>query len=165
MFMESIEHIFSDNKGNHLMVALNFYDNNEKIDTLKIPSEFADIEIADINIEKVELNEPLHYGAFAAMNKWLFEQFVQHPNAVFSFICSLDELDTNHDNMRPERYRWNLFDALFKRFISQNNHTDIKTQDVIFGPKEYLSYTRTFYRDKHAPIIHIVSAYLKEKDS
>ena len=70
--MESISNIFSDNKGNQLMVALVFYDNNEKINTLKIPIEYTDIEIVDINIEKKELGEPLHYGAFAAMNKWLF---------------------------------------------------------------------------------------------
>lgn len=97
--MESIENIFSDNKGNQLMVALYFYDKDEKINTLNIPEEYADIEIADINIEKVELGEPLHYGAFVAMNKWLFKQFELHSDAIFSFICSLDELDTNHKNI------------------------------------------------------------------
>ena len=45
--MESISNIFSDNKGNQLMVALVFYDNNEKINTLKIPIEYTDIEIVD----------------------------------------------------------------------------------------------------------------------
>lgn len=161
--MESISNIFSDNKGNQLMVALVFYDNNEKINTLKIPIEYTDIEIVDINIEKKELGEPLHYGAFAAMNKWLFEQFELHPNAVFTFICSLDELDNNHKDIPPELYRWSLFDALFQRFIKYNKRADILTQDVIFGPEGYLSYTRTFYRSKHAPIINIVGTYLKEK--
>lgn len=161
--MESIENIFSDNKGNQLMVALYFYDKDEKINTLNIPEEYADIEIADINIEKVELGEPLHYGAFVAMNKWLFKQFELHSDAIFSFICSLDELDTNHKNIPPEQYRWRLFDALYHRFIKYNPNIDIHIQDVIFGPDDFLSYTRTFYRSKHAPIIHIVGSYLKEK--
>ncbi len=145
------------------MVALSFYDEEEKKQTFKIPDEYADIEIADISIEKTELNEPLHYGAFAAMNRWLFEQFELHPNAIFSFICSLDELDNNHKDIRPEQYRWKLFDALFMRFSKFNKNADINTQDVIFGPEEYQSYTRTFFRSKHAPIIHTVGAYLKEK--
>lgn len=97
------------------------------------------------------------------MNKWLFEQFELHPNAVFSFIGSLDELDNNHKDIPPELYRWSLFDALFQRFIKYNKRADILTQDVIFGPEGYLSYTRTFYRSKHAPIINIVGTYLKEK--
>lgn len=145
------------------MVALNFYDGDEKVRTLKIPEEYADIEIADINIEKTELDRPLHYAAFAAMTKWLFEQFNLHPNAVFSFICSLDELNSHHTQMPPERYRWELFDALYQRFINHNEHADIMIQDVIFGPEDYMSYTRTFYRNRHAPVIHIVAAYLKEK--
>lgn len=161
--MKSIEQIISDNKGNQLMVALNFYDYNEKIDILHIPEEYASIEIVDINIEKVELETPLHYGAFVAMNRWLFEQFKLHPDAVFSFICSLDELDNNHKGMPPEKYRWNLFDALYQRFIKYNQNEDLHIQDVIFGPDGYLSYTRTFYRSKHSPIIHIVGAYLREK--
>lgn len=158
-----MENIFSDGKGNQLMVALYFYDKDEKINTLKIPEEYTDIEIVDISIEKTELDKPLHYGAFVAMNKWMFEQFELHPNAIFSFICSLDKLDTNHKDMPPELYRWKLFDALFCRFIKYNQYADIHTQDVIFGPDEYLSYTRTFYRSKHASIIHVVSSYLKEK--
>lgn len=161
--MKSIENIFSDNQGNQLMVALYFYDDNEKINTLKIPAEYVDIEIADINIEKMELDQPLCYAALSAMNRWLFDQFKSHPNAIFSFICSLDELNNNHENMPPEQYRWKLFDALYLRFIKYNQNADIHTQDVIFGPDEYLSYTRTFYRTKHAPIIHVVGAHLKEK--
>lgn len=43
--MESIEHIFSDYKGNQLMVVLNFYDSEEKVRTLKIPEEYADIDL------------------------------------------------------------------------------------------------------------------------
>ena len=161
--MESIEQIFSDNKGNQLMVALYFYGYDEKINTLHIPEEYASIEIADINIEKTELGNPLHYGAFVAMNRWLFKQFELHPDAVFSFICSFDELDNNHKDMPPEKYRWNLFDALFQRFMKNNQYKGVYTQDVIFGPEGYLSYTRTFYRNKHSPIIHVVSAYLREK--
>ena len=60
-FMGNTENIFSDNRGNQLMVALYFYDKYEKINTLKIPEEYADIEIADISIEKIELDKPLHY--------------------------------------------------------------------------------------------------------
>lgn len=92
-----------------------------------------------------------------------FEQFCLYQNAVFSFICSLDDLDTNHKNMAPELYRWNLFDALYHRFIQYNQYVDIQVQDIIFGPEDFLSYTRIFYRSKHKPIIHIVGSYLKGK--
>ena len=38
--MKSIENIFSDNQGNQLMVALYFYDDNEKINTLKTDKHY-----------------------------------------------------------------------------------------------------------------------------
>lgn len=158
-----MEFIFSDNKGNQLMVALHFYTEEEKTDILKIPQEFASLEIVDINIEKVILDKPLHYRAFAAMNKWLFEQFTNHPNSIFSFICSFDELDCNHKDISPSTYRWRLFDALYQRFKKYNVCADIHTQDVFLGPDDYLSYARTFYRSKHAAIINIVSSYLRDK--
>lgn len=65
--------------------------------------------------------------------------------------------------MAPELYRWNLFDALYHRFIQYNQYVDIQVQDIIFGPEDFLSYTRIFYRSKHKPIIHIVGSYLKGK--
>lgn len=145
------------------MVALYFYDEYEKIHVLNLPEEYAGIDVVDISIEKFDLKKPLYYAAFAAMNKWLFHQFELHPNAVFSFICSLDEIDNNHKDMTPAQYRWELFDALYERFLRNNRSADVLKQDVIFGPEGYVSYTRTFYREKHASIIHIISSYLRDK--
>lgn len=85
--MESIETLIPDNEGNHLVVVLTFYDNSQKTDTFQIPSEFADIEIADISIEKLELSQPLGIRALFKMCQWLIMQFSQYSNTVFSFIC------------------------------------------------------------------------------
>lgn len=41
--MEREETLISDNEGNHLLVALDFYDEDYKFAVLNIPSEFADI--------------------------------------------------------------------------------------------------------------------------
>lgn len=57
--MESIETLIPDNEGNHLVVVLNFYDDSQKTDTFLIPPEFAQLEIADIAIEKLNLDQPL----------------------------------------------------------------------------------------------------------
>lgn len=120
--MESIEQTFSDNKGNHLLVALYFYDNDYKQTSLHIPDEYA----------------------------------------VFSFICSTEDLATNHPDQSPQSYRWNLFDRLYRRMAQK---AEINTQDVIVGPDGYQSFGRAFYRDRHASIIHIVAAYLQEKQN
>lgn len=65
--MESVETLIPDNEGNHLVVVLNFYDEEQKADTFQIPSEFADVDIADIEIEKLCLDQPLGLSAFNKM--------------------------------------------------------------------------------------------------
>ena len=68
------------------MVVLYFYDDLNKINAFQIPTEFHEIDIADINIRKLNLEKPLAYSAFNKMCKWLLEQFLLYPNFVFSFI-------------------------------------------------------------------------------
>ena len=51
--METVETLIPDNEGNHLVVVLSFYEEDQKNDTFKIPTEFANLEIADISIEKL----------------------------------------------------------------------------------------------------------------
>lgn len=160
--MESIEQTFSDNKGNHLLVALYFYDNDYKQTSLHIPDEYADVEVVDIDIEKTFREKPIHPVVFFRMSSWLLQQFNDHENAVFSFICSTEDLATNHPDPSPQSYRWNLFDRLYRRMAQK---AEINTQDVIVGPDGYQSFGRAFYRDRHASIIHIVAAYLQEKQN
>lgn len=158
--MTSIEQIFSDKKGNHLLVALYLCDNDYKLKALNIPEEYTDIEIVDINIGKASIEKPIHPVALFKMTSWLLEQFKAHPNTIFTFICSTDGLSTNHPDDLPQTYRWNLFDKLHQR-IAKTTHLNV--QDVKVGPEGYQSYGRAFYRDEHAPIIHIISSHLKEK--
>lgn len=149
--------------GNHLVVVLYFYDNEDKLSTFQIPSEFLELDIADINIRKLALNNPLNIGAFFKMSNWLLEQFLLFPNAVFSFICSTEDLMTNHLEISPERYRWNLFECLYKRNKYKLHNLGINSKEIIVGPEGYQTFARVFYRDRHAPIIHIVEAHLQTK--
>lgn len=71
--MDSIENTFSDNEGNHLMVALDFCDDDYKQDSLNIPTEYSDVEIVDIGIEKVYLEKPINPIVFFQMSSWLLE--------------------------------------------------------------------------------------------
>ncbi len=161
--MESVEILIPDNEGNHLVVVLNFYEDNQKTDTFQIPSEFAGVEIADIAIEKLNLDQPLGLRAFSEMCQWLIEQFELFPNAVFSFICSTDPLKTNHNEIAPEQYRWNLFEYFYLRNITKLKRLGIESKDIIVGPDGYRTYARVFYRTSHAPIIHLVIAHLESK--
>ena len=158
--MESIERTFSDKGGNHLLVALCFCDDEYKCNVLNIPKEYIDVEIADISITKAYVDQPIHYSVFFRMCAWLLEEFEKQDNTIYTFICSTDELDTNHSELLPQDFRWNLFDTLFRRTKLPQN---VLVQDVIVGPPEYQSLGRAFYHEKHAPIVHIVASYLEEK--
>ena len=142
------------------MVALDFYDNSYKQDTLQIPEEYSYIDIVDINIGKVYLDKPINPAAFFRMSAWLLQLFKTYDNVVFTYICSIDDVISNHNNIAPQLYRWTLFDRLFQRIKPIAN---IEVQDVIVGPEGYTTYGRAFYRNSHAPIIYIVSAHLQEK--
>ena len=78
--MDSLENLISDNEGNHLLVALDFYDEEYKMRYLQIPAEFAEVEVADISIEKNDLDSPLSYRAFSRLICWLLHQFDAHPD-------------------------------------------------------------------------------------
>lgn len=144
------------------MVALCLYDDYYKQKVLNIPEEFVDISIIDINITKVNLDKPISPATFFRMSTWLLQQFDKYENAFFTFICSMDELDTNHPDKLPQVYRWELFDRLYMRMAS---HMRVNVQDVVVGPDVFQSYGRAFYRDKHATIINFVAEYLQEKQT
>lgn len=143
------------------MVALDFCDDDYKQNTLNIPEEFSDVDIVDINIEKVYIDKPISAAVFFRMSAWLLLQYNIHDNAIFSFICSTDELpNVNPGALSPQIWRWTLFDRLFHRVKDKG---DINLQDIMVGPDDYITYGRAFFRAKHAPIIHIVCAHLQEK--
>jgi len=108
------------------VVVLNFYEDCHKTDTFQIPSEFTGLDIADISIEKLNLKQPIGLRTFNKMCQWLIEQFMQFPNAVFSFICSTDPLETNHKKIAPEQSRWNLFEFFYQRNVGKLDELGIE---------------------------------------
>ena len=86
-----------------------------------------------------------------------------YPHSIFSFICSLEPLTTHHNQLSSEQYRWSLFEILFKRNISRLEKLGIHSKKIIVGKDDYQTDARVFYRDKHAPIVHIVESHIKEK--
>ena len=161
--MEPIETLIPDNEGNHLVVVLSFYEENQKIDTFNIPTEFTNLEIVDISIEKLDLNKPLSPRALYKLCDWLLEQFLKYPDTVFSFICSTDPLITNHHTINPSLYRWKLFEALYQRQITRLHNLKIQSKNIIVGSEEYQTYAKVFYRTSQAPIIQLVIAHLDSK--
>lgn len=161
--METIETIIPDTKGNHLVVVLTFYDNSYKENTLLVSSDIYDIDIADISIEKLDLDKPLHFSALYSLSSWLLDQFAMFPNAVFTFICSTDPLNTNHTNIFPEEYRWRLFNRLSERCLKDISRNNIQIKDFIVGPDGYQSYARVYFRERHKQVVQFVSQQLEVK--
>lgn len=161
--MLSIENLIPDNQGNHLVVVLTFYEDIEKLNLFNIPSEFSDIEIVDISIRKLDLSLPIGAKAFFELSKWLMNQFLLFPKSIFTFICSTQTLDNHHSECSPEKYRWMLFEQLCIRFRQKLNKYGILSKNIIIGPEGYETYAKIFYRQKHSPIVHIVTESLLEK--
>lgn len=139
-------------------MALNFYDSDYKTNILGIPPEFANIEIVDIALEKVYIDNPIHFSVFFKMSSWIFSTFNQN-DAIFSYICSIDSIENNRQ-LVPQLYRKTLFDLLLKRIPDCNN---ILNMDFEIGDGEYKTYGRIFYKQRHIPIIYAVLDNLKDK--
>lgn len=159
-----IEELIPDNEGNYLLVALDFYDLYYKLNVLRIPEEFSDIEIADISINKIDLDAPLHHRALFKMCDWLLSQF-NRIDGVFTFICSIDDLKTNHGDVLPQEYRWRLFNLLYLRAKSQSNFSSICIRDLEIGPEGYRTYARAFYGQSKLPIVNLITFNLLDKES
>lgn len=161
--MDTIETLIPDNKGNHLVVVLYFYDEIDKRHTFLIPEEYQNLEIADINIRKLDLEKPLGVKSLFKLCDWLIDQFMMFPNAIFSFICSMEDLVLRHSAITPEEYRWKLFEALYHRSLKRLQSLDINSISIIVGPEGYQADARIFYRPRHSSIVHIVESHLKNK--
>ena len=158
--MLSIEHKFSDKEGNHLLVALCFCDDDYKQGVLRIPEEYTEVEVVDISITKAYVEKPVHHSVFFRMSSWLIREFDKRENAVFTFICSTDGLHTNPPHILPQDFRWELFDKLYRR---RSDIPHVRVKDIVVGPEGYQAMGRAFFRDRHAPLINIIAAGLREK--
>ncbi|MBJ2188558.1 MAG: hypothetical protein JFR41_08045 [Muribaculaceae bacterium] len=159
--MNVIKQIIEDNEGNHIVVALTFYDNDYKLEQLRIPEEFHDAEIADIGIEKLDSDRFVHPSTLFKMSSWLLDMFRQHRNTVFSFICSTDDLKRNHTELESQVFRWALFERLLER-IEKRAGDDMLTVD--FTTADGLVIGRVFYRWPQSPIVNIVVDHLRSKN-
>ena len=97
------------------------------------------------------------------MCNWLIEQFMLYPNSIFSFICSLEPLEGNHRHINAEKFRWKLFETLYKRNHDKLKRLGIHSKNIIVGKDNYQTDARVFYRDKHSAIVHIVESHIKDK--
>lgn len=161
--MITIENLISDNKDNHLVVVISFYDNIDKTNIFQIPEEFKNIEIADINIRKLDLNIPIGLSAFLQLSNWILKQFLLFPNAIFTYICSTQTLHTRHSDIPSEKFRWLLFETLHNRMKTALECHHINCKDIIVGPEGYETYAKIYYRNRHAPLVHIVTDTLLNK--
>lgn len=161
--MESVETLIPDNKGNHLVVALNFCDDNIQDALTQVPQEFCNFVTADISIRKLFEDKPLNPSALYKMCDWIIEQSCTYTNAIFWFICSTKELKTNHSQITPAEYRWNLFEYFYQKNLLKLKALGIESQGLTVGSGAKTSFIRIFYRMQHAPIIHIVIANINAK--
>ena len=83
--MDSIEILIPDKEGNHLVVALSFYDDIMKTGSLQIPEEFSELDIADISINKIDIDQPLNIRAFPFL--LLFTSNLHCFRDVYIFSC------------------------------------------------------------------------------
>jgi len=113
--MDSVETLIPDNEGNHLVIVLNFYEDSQKTDTFQIPTEFTGLDIADISIEKLNLNQPLGLRAFNKYRWNLFELFYQRN------VCKLTKLGIESKDIivGPKGYQ------SFARVFYRASHTPI----------------------------------------
>lgn len=163
--MDRLENFIPDSKGNHLVVVLYLYDDDYKRQTLLIPDEFVGIDIADINIRKLDINAPIGLKAWFDMCNWLLDQAEMFTNMIFCYTCSIESLDNRHYELEPKEYRWNLFNALNNRYSKRLEEKGINTQDIYIGDEEFGTYARIYYRSQHSPIIYLVTDHLLSKYS
>ncbi len=101
--------------------------------------------------------------AFNEMCRWLIDNFNKMPNTVFSFICSFDDLDTNHSALSPTIYRWRLFDFYYNRNKKVLASNGIFSRDLSVGPSGFENLGRIFYRTSEETIIHLIISHLTNK--
>ncbi|MDE6449433.1 MAG: hypothetical protein K2L41_05055 [Muribaculaceae bacterium] len=163
--MELLEFKIPDNKGNHLLVALNFYDSDQKNNIFKIPRKWSSVEIIEINITKEHVNKPIDVHVFFKLCRELLCIFNQHENAIMFYEVSFDELLLNqrHSYLTPSDYRKKFFDTLKLWVEKQGCGNNVLIIDTEVGPDGFVNHVRIFFRKKHLELVEQVTPYISGK--
>jgi hypothetical protein len=162
--MQEITYRIPDKKGNQLLVALLAYDNQEKINELQIPEEFADVDIIEVSITKEYVDQPIEPVVFLRLTTLLLREFNKRHNAVFFYQVSFEEnLQQHHSNLRDVDYRASLFDLLQQRVQNSVEAADILVCDSEVGVEEYSNPIRIYFRERHRSIVQCVAENVARK--
>lgn len=163
--MESLEFKIPDNKGNQLLVALYFYDENQKINECHIPEKWKSVDVIEINITKEKVELPIDFHVFFKLSDELLKIFYEYDNAIMFYEVSFDDLETSerHSHLQPSDYRNMLFNSLKERIEAQGRGDGIYIIDTEVGPDGFINYVRIFFREKHLELVKGVAPYLEGK--
>lgn len=133
------------------------------LNSLELPHDLKSLLDGSVEIVEVTLYrmKGMHYTSLKTLTKItsvIANAFLENPNAILYFYCDdLTMLPSVKDAMTPQEYRSRLFSALFDRYVTKHNISDIfnfpiKINDVEGTPM----YIHLFARDCHRRYVEII---------
>lgn len=90
-----------------------------------------EIEIADVALERISGSDITSYEVLMKIASVIGEIFNSNENLILYFYCDdMRSIPRRNESITPQKYRSNLFSAMFDRYLSLNGFTDIMNVPV-----------------------------------
>lgn len=155
-----------NSEGDHIMVALSYYD----YETVSIFSEnplTLSLVFYDVTLIRKSGNGYVGYKILFAISDILAKFMEENDDAVLCFYCDANtDVRRNHGNMLPQEYRSNLFSRMFEMYVKShklpkfiNHRVEIENPDNP-GDRQYAHF---ICRKEHEEAVAAMGEMLMQK--
>ncbi len=112
-----ITYPISDNLGNDYLIRIEDFQNLP----VEIIKELGDIKIFDITLEHVSGEGHTNLNILSKISIFIAGVLLDNENAILYFYCDdIHEIRRRNMNISPQKYRNDLFSAMFQRYVKTN---------------------------------------------
>lgn len=153
-------------KGDHIMVALSYYDANAVMAITHDPIALT-LMFYDVTLRRESGESYVGYKMLSTISDTLARFMKDNKDMVLCFYCDATlDVRRHHNNMLPQEYRSRLFSKMFDIYVQSHHLTDlvnlcIKTEDPT-NPTN-TQFAHFICREQHEQVVAKLGQMLTEK--
>lgn len=152
-----------NNEGDHLRVALSYYD----IETLSLftsdPSTLC-LTFYDITLIRMAGTNYVGYRVLSTVSDILARFLDENPDAVLCYYCDdKTDIKTSHNSFLPQEYRSKLFSRMFDSYMKSHSRNDFIDHTIEVYVDGQPKFAHFICRSEHIYSVSIIGDQLLSK--
>lgn len=150
-------------KGDHLRVALSYYD-KESLQTFTEDPLVLTLVFYDVTLVRMSGNGIVGIKALKAVCDILYRFMKENETAVLCFYCDdLTDVARRHSYLTPQEYRSQLFSRMFDMHIRSNKNENLINYQVKLNSGGDTRFAHFIAAEKHLSAVKLLAGLIMEK--